>query len=85
MHLAVAVGARVVGLFGVTDPVRTGPLGEGHRVIAARGVVRSRDVPRDAEWARNAMASIGVPEVHEAAAEILESGGEAPDAVPGHE
>ncbi len=33
MHLAAAVGTRVVALFGSTEPVWTGPRGEGHRVV----------------------------------------------------
>ncbi len=33
LHIAAAVGTRAVGLFGPTDPVRTGPYGEGHRVV----------------------------------------------------
>ncbi len=33
MHLAVAVGKRVVALFGPTAPWRTGPFGQGHRVV----------------------------------------------------
>ncbi|WP_319526232.1 lipopolysaccharide heptosyltransferase I [uncultured Desulfosarcina sp.] len=33
MHLAAAVGTPVVALFGPTAPWRTGPFGEGHRVI----------------------------------------------------
>jgi len=33
MHVAAAMGRPVVGLFGPTDPRRTGPLGEGHEVI----------------------------------------------------
>lgn len=33
MHLAAAAGVRVVAVFGSTDPVRTGPLGAGHRVL----------------------------------------------------
>ena len=35
MHLAVAVGTRVVALFGPTAPNRTGPYGAQHRVIQA--------------------------------------------------
>jgi heptosyltransferase-1 len=35
MHLAAAVGTRVVALFGPTAPWRTGPLGEGHEVRRA--------------------------------------------------
>lgn len=38
MHLATAVGTRVVALFGAADPGRTGPVGSGHRVIQAEGV-----------------------------------------------
>ncbi len=33
LHLATAVGTRVVGLFGSTDPMRTGPVGRGHRIL----------------------------------------------------
>ncbi|MFZ4855526.1 MAG: glycosyltransferase family 9 protein [Desulfuromonadaceae bacterium] len=33
LHLATAVGTRVIGLFGAIDPERTGPVGNGHRVI----------------------------------------------------
>ena len=33
MHVAAAVGTRVVALFGPTDPRTTAPLGEGHMVI----------------------------------------------------
>jgi len=33
MHLAAAVGIRMVALFGPTDPRRTGPLGDRHLVL----------------------------------------------------
>lgn len=33
LHLASAVGARTVALFGAADPARTGPVGQGHRVV----------------------------------------------------
>jgi 3-deoxy-D-manno-octulosonic-acid transferase/heptosyltransferase-1 len=33
MHIAAAMGCRVVALFGPTSPLRTGPYGTGHRVI----------------------------------------------------
>ncbi len=33
MHLAAAAGVTCLALFGPTDPLRTGPRGEGHRVI----------------------------------------------------
>ena len=35
MHIATAMGCRVVALFGPTDPRRTGPYGKGHEVIRA--------------------------------------------------
>ena len=35
MHVAAAVGTRVVAIFGPTDPRTTSPLGEGHMVIRA--------------------------------------------------
>lgn len=38
MHVAAAVRTRVVALFGAADPNRTGPVGQGHRVIQAEGV-----------------------------------------------
>jgi lipopolysaccharide heptosyltransferase I len=33
MHIAAAVGTPVVALFGPTDPLRTGPYGNGHTVL----------------------------------------------------
>jgi lipopolysaccharide heptosyltransferase II len=33
LHLATAVRTPVVGLFGSTDPLRTGPVGRGHQVL----------------------------------------------------
>lgn len=33
MHLAAAVGTPVVAVFGSTEPARTGPYGNGHRII----------------------------------------------------
>ena len=33
MHIAAAVGAPIVALFGPTSPMRTGPYGKGHRVL----------------------------------------------------
>ncbi|MDD2542188.1 MAG: glycosyltransferase family 9 protein [Desulfuromonadaceae bacterium] len=34
LHLATAVGTKVIGLFGAIDPMRTGPVGSGHIVIS---------------------------------------------------
>jgi heptosyltransferase-2 len=71
MHLAAAVGTRVVGLFGVTDPGKTAPLGKGHALILAKGVARHRDLPSDSETARQAMMSIGLDDVYGAVREVL--------------
>jgi ADP-heptose:LPS heptosyltransferase len=38
LHLATAVGTKVIALFGAADPDRTGPVGIGHQVIRARSV-----------------------------------------------
>lgn len=50
MHLASALGIPCVGLFGPTDPHRTGPLGSGHQVLhdpPACSPCRYRDCPID--------------------------------------
>jgi ADP-heptose:LPS heptosyltransferase len=36
MHLAAALGTPVVAVFTCTSPVRAGPYGTGHRVVATR-------------------------------------------------
>ena len=33
MHISAAVGTRVVALYGPISPVRSGPVGEGHRIL----------------------------------------------------
>ena len=71
MHLAAACGVPVVAIFGLTDPARTGPLGTGHRIVAAEAFHRWRDVPRDSAGARRALASISVDRVYAAARELL--------------
>ncbi len=74
MHLASAVGTRVVALFGAADPVRTGPVGEGDRVIQSATVAcvpcRSRNCanPRYLEC----MEKIAVDEVYEAVTGFFE-------------
>jgi ADP-heptose:LPS heptosyltransferase len=66
MHLAAAAGSRVVAVFGLTDPSRTGPLGNGHTVVQANGVTAARDIPRDSAEARAALASVSVAQVESA-------------------
>lgn len=38
MHIATAMGTKVIALFGAADPNRTGPVGNGHIVIQAKDV-----------------------------------------------
>lgn len=57
MHLASAMGAPVVAVFGITDPAKTGPLGNA-AVVAAEGVRRSRSIPRESEVAEKALRSV---------------------------
>ena len=46
MHLAWAVGCRVVAIYGPTDPVLNAPFGEGHRVLAPSEPSRRDDSDR---------------------------------------
>lgn len=71
MHLAAAAGTRVVALYGVTDPVVTGPMGQGHVILMAQGVERRRDIARDSTIARAALESISVDTVFDAASRLL--------------
>jgi heptosyltransferase II len=71
MHLAAALGVPVVGIFGITDPAKTGPIGAGHTVVAPQGVRQSRDVPRASEDAAEALRSISADAVYAAAAAKL--------------
>lgn len=58
MHLAAAVGSKVIAVFGVTDPMKTGPLGINNKIVAADGVKVSRDIPRSSERAVECLRSI---------------------------
>lgn len=76
MHMATAVGTRVVALFGAADPARTGPVGPGHRVIQAAGIdcvpCRSRRCTNK-EFLQ-CMEKITVTEVFDAVAAMLAEG-----------
>lgn len=58
MHVAAAVGAPVVAVFGITDPRKTGPLGSRNRVVFQGGVPQARDLERDSPLAREVLESI---------------------------
>lgn len=70
MHLASALGAPVVALYGITDPSRTGPLGARTRILQ-HADRRARDVRRDDPEARRALERISVNEVFDAVREGL--------------
>ena len=72
MHLAAAVGAPVVGIYGMTDPEKTGPLGERFRVIQ-NSTIKARDIARNSDEARKALESIPPAQVLDAALELLKA------------
>ncbi len=73
MHMATAVGTPVVALFGAADPARTGPVGEGHRVIQAEGISCVPCRSRHCSGSRylECMERITVDEVYQACALML--------------
>jgi heptosyltransferase-2 len=72
-HLAGAVGTPVVTVFGITDPQRTRPLGEGHRVVSAEGARKSRDVPPCSPEAARRLSAVAPERVFRAAADLFET------------
>jgi heptosyltransferase-2 len=71
MHLAAAVGAPVVALYGITDPAKTGPMGKICRVLQNSGI-RARDIPRASPKAKASLAAIRPEQAYDAAIECLE-------------
>ncbi len=70
MHLAGAVGTPVVGIYGITDPDKTGPLARKFEVIQ-NSAVKSRDISRNSEAAAEALSSISPDQVMTAARKLL--------------
>jgi heptosyltransferase-2 len=70
MHLAAAAGTPVVGIYGITDPEKTGPLATSFRILQ-NSSVKSRDIARDSALARKALESITQDQVFEAASQLL--------------
>lgn len=70
MHLASAVGVRVVALFGITDPSKTGPLGSQSTVLQ-KSEIRSKAVPRHSPEAIEALARITPHMAFDAVVELL--------------
>lgn len=69
--MAAAVGTKVVAVFGLTDPGKTGPMGEGHAVLVAAGASGRRDVARNSRAAAAALESVGPDKVVAAVRERL--------------
>jgi heptosyltransferase-2 len=65
MHVATAVGTPVVALFGSTDPITTGPWGDGH-VVISKNVSCSPCMKRICPTDHRCMELITVDEVEEA-------------------
>jgi len=74
MHLASACGAKLVAVFGITDPVKTGPLGKNCRVMTAKGVKGRREIRKDDPNAVSVLRSITPHSVIDAAKELIEQG-----------
>jgi heptosyltransferase-2 len=76
MHMATAVGTRVLALFGAADPARTGPVGAGHVVLQAPGVpcipCRSRTCDHQPPLA--CMESLSVETVFATVREMFKNG-----------
>jgi heptosyltransferase-2 len=70
MHLAGAVGVPVVGIYGMTDPDKTGPLARRFKVVQ-NSTVKARDIARNSEQAEEALASISPDQVYQAVTELL--------------
>jgi heptosyltransferase-2 len=72
MHVATAVGIPVVAIFGPTDPITTGPWGEGHRVVR-KEVSCSPCLKRVCPTDHRCMRDITVDEVEEITDQCLRS------------
>ena len=70
MHLAAALGTPLVGLFGITHPGLTGPLGRQARILQ-QSDRRTRDVPRRSREARRALRAITVDDAVAAVLALL--------------
>ncbi len=70
MHLAAALGTPLVGLFGITNPEQTGPLGRQVRILQ-RSDLRTRDVPRRSSRAEKALRAISVDDAVQSTLDLL--------------
>ena len=70
MHLAATL-APVIGLYGLTDPKKTGPLGK--HIVFQKREPKEKNVRGDADAAAHALAMIGADEVFMAVKNLLAS------------
>lgn len=70
MHLAAAAGTPVVALFGPTAPWRTGPFGQGHRILRA-DIACSPCLKRQCDRDHACMNQITVDQVVQAALAVF--------------
>ena len=71
MHIAAAVGTRVVGLFGPSDPAIWGPWGVGHRIFYKQLDCRNCFHPDCFRGDENCMRLISLEEVWQAVLTLL--------------
>ena len=72
MHIAAAMGTRVVAIFGPTDPRMTGPYGDGHRVLWAERLACTPCFKKLCDK-KTCMKSISVDAVVNAVRDIVET------------
>ena len=72
MHLAAAVGAPVVAVFGLTDWRRTGPLGDKVAIVRRDDVEGRRAIARESREAAAVLASIPAERVVSAALSLMD-------------
>ena len=58
MHLAAAVGAPLVAVFGITNPAQTGPLGRAPIRLLQKSTRRTRNIPRNSKEAEDALRAV---------------------------
>jgi len=75
MHMAVAVGRHVVGIFGPSDASRTGPFGDTHTIIQGTRVFPSGEAYERSGWQTAEMDDVTVELVAEVAARDVETRG----------
>lgn len=71
MHMAAALGTPTLALFGPTNPMRTGPYGDGHRVLQASASCVPCYSNACAAGRTTCLEEIAIDDVQEAATEML--------------